>query len=75
MGTPAVVAAMIGFGDVGLVEIHYLGLYDSVEYDGEVTGKRYIFGLEKAYLYVDSRDVAGLLTTSEDGKLVFEVIP
>lgn len=61
-------------GEVGLAEVSYNGYYDLVEHAGEVTGKVYMFGLEKSTAYVDSRDAAGLILTVEDGRHVFEVV-
>lgn len=59
---------------VSLVEVRYKGLYDLVEHEGAVTCRIYTFGLEMDTLYVDSRDVDGLLAVVEDGKAVFEVV-
>ena len=44
------------------------------DYQGQVSKTRYKFGLDKSVGYVDTRDVAGLLSCYEDGQAVFEVV-
>lgn len=52
----------------------YTGWMDIDTYVGSATGTAYPFGLERSKGYVDSRDAAGLLATTEDTLPVFEVI-
>ncbi len=53
--------------------MRYTGWMDIDTYQGSATGTAYPFGLERQRGFVDSRDVAGLLATTEDTQVVFEV--
>jgi hypothetical protein len=54
--------------------VRYTGVTDIDTYVGQATGTAYPFGLFRRMGYVDTRDLAGLLETVEDGLVVFERI-